>query len=194
MKQNQRRVFAPEELARVAHALPHRVRIQAPLLASRPEVCRRIAEALAQSSLPIKKVTVHVITGSFIVEAPGGKIDTDALLVRFRECVEVEARQFPTAISGPTKVARSVARAFGALNADMRGGLGHRADLTVLLPVFLGTAAVAQIVTAGTVPAPAWFNFSWWAFRSFLTFHKDAAGEDDPPQEPGHDVETPRSP
>jgi len=193
MKQNQRRAFTPEELGWIAHALPHRVRIQAPLLASRPEVCRRMAETLTQS-LPIERVTVNIITGSFIVEARPGNIEMEALLARFRECVAAEVQQFPSTISGPTKVARSVARAFSALNADMRGGLGHRADLTVLLPVFLGTAAVAQLVTAGRVPGPAWFNFTWWAFRSFLTFHKDAGGEDDLAHEPAQNVDAPRNP
>lgn len=196
MKQSQR-AFAPEALAQIIHALPHRVRILAPLLASRTEVCRRIAENLVQSPLPIEKVTVHALTGSIIVEAPPGKIDNDALLGHLRACIEAEVKQFPSTISGPTKVARSVARAFAALNSDVRGGLQHRADLAALLPVFLATLGAAQIVTTGRLPAPAWFNFCWWSFRSFLTFHKDAAGaddDDDPTDEPAQNIDTPRRP
>jgi hypothetical protein len=192
MKRNERRDLPPEALAQIIHALPHRVRILAPLLASRAEVCRRIAENLAQSpSFPIEKITVHVITGSIIVEAPPGTIDTNALLAHLRACIEAEVKQFPVTISGPTRIARSVSRAFSALNADVRGGLHHRADLAALLPVVLATLGAAQIVTTGRVPAPAWFNFCWWSFRSFLTFHKDVADEEDEgPHDAAQNVDT----
>lgn len=196
MKQTPR-AFTPEALAQIIHALPHRVRILAPLLASRTDVCRRVAENLVQSSLPIEKVTVHAVTGSIIVEAPPGKLDNDALLAHLRAAIEAEVKQFPPGNSGPTKFARSVARAFSALNEDVRGGMHHRADLAALLPVFLAMLGAAQIVTTGRVPAPAWFNFCWWSFRSFLTFHKDAAKDDDD-DEPKNDTtpkdDTPRRP
>ncbi len=182
MTQTERRPFSPDDLAQFAHVLPHRVRFQAPVIASRADVCRRIAERLVQSSGAIDKVTVRVVTGSIIVEAPTGQIDADVLLERVRECIEIEAAQFAPTNRGSTKIAQSVARAFAALNADVRGGLRHHADLAALLPVFLATLAVGQIVTTGKLPAPAWFNFCWWSFRAFLTFHKDAATEENKPQ------------
>lgn len=185
MTQTEHRPFTIEDLVQIAHVLPHRVRFQAPLLASRADICRRIAERLAMSPNAIDKVTVRVVTGSIIVEDPHGTLDANVLLVRLRECIQIEAAQFLTATPGSTKIARSVARAFAALNADVRGGLHHRADLAALLPVFLAALAVGQVVTTGRLPAPAWFNFCWWSFRAFLTFHKDAATEENhPPTSP----------
>lgn len=177
MTQTERRPFTIEDLVQIAHVLPHRVRFQAPLLASRAEVCRRIAERLARSTDAIDKVTVRVVTGSIIVENPKGNIDANVLLERLRECIQIEASQFPPTTPGSTKIARSVAHAFAALNADVRSGLHNRADLATLLPIFLATLAVGQVVTTGRLPAPAWFNFCWWSFRAFLTFNKDAATE-----------------
>ncbi|MBK9261003.1 MAG: hypothetical protein IPM54_14490 [Polyangiaceae bacterium] len=176
------RPIAPEELAYVAHVLPHRVRLCAPLVASRADVCRRIAERIIQSAGAADKVTVRVTTGSIIVEAKAGNIDADALLARLRECVSAEAMHLPCAATGPTKIAQSVARAFAALNADVRGGLHHRADLAALMPVLFVTFAFVQIVTTGRLTGPQWFNWCWWSFRSFLTFNKEAA-DDDPTQD-----------
>ena len=185
MTQPERRSFSIEDVVQIAHVLPHRVRFQAPLLASRPDVCRRIAERLAMSPDAIDKITVRVMTGSIIVEDPRGNLDANVLLERLRECIQIEASQFSQTTPGSTKIARSVARAFAALNADVRGGLHHHADLAALLPVFLATLAVGQVVTTGRLPAPAWFNFCWWSFRAFLTFNKDAATEENhPPSSP----------
>jgi hypothetical protein len=194
MTRNARRPFAPDDLAQLAHVSPHRVRLRAPLIASRADVCRRIAENLAQSTNPVDKVTVHVLTGSIIVETSAENVNVDALLARLRECVQAEASQFPPTVSGPTKIGQSVARAFAGLNADVRGGLHHRADLATLLPVFLGTLALGTIVTTGRVPAPAWFNFCWWSFRAFLTFNKDAATEEKSPESPPPNTDVPHPP
>jgi hypothetical protein len=172
------------------------VRLRAPIIASRAEVCRRIAEDLAQSTGAANKVSVNIITGSIIIEAPAGDVDADTLLARLRECVQTEASQFPPKVSGSTKIVRSVARAFAALNADIRGELDHHADLAALFPVILATVGIFKIVTAGELHAPSWYNFCWWSFRAFMTFHKDAAKEPDDaePLSPPTNVDAPDSP
>lgn len=181
MKEKANRNWAPERLAEIAHRLPHRIRLRAPLLAFHDEQCRRMAEHLMQieSTLEnVEKVRVNVMTGSIIVETENGSLDAEPLLARVRAFVELEMKDIPTPPPGPTQFARSVARAFAGLNEDVRGGLRHRADLATLLPIFLSTLALGQIVRTGQLPAPAWFNFCWWSFRAFMTFHKDAAREE----------------
>lgn len=170
--------WTAEDAVRIAHTLPHRVRLLAPVIAAQPEVCQRILERLLQTTESAEKFTVNVITGSIIVENPQGPIDHDKLLARLREYVEEEIRKQPPTDPGPTKIGQSIGRAFAALNADVRGGLRHRADLATLLPVFLATLALGQIFTTGRLPAPAWFNFCWWSFRAFLTFHKNAGAKE----------------
>lgn len=181
MNEKTNRNQAPERLAEIAHRLPRRIRFRAPHLAFHDESCRRMAEHLTQieSALEnVDKVRVNVMTGSIIVETENGSLDAETLLAHVRAFVEMEMKDMPDPPPGPTKFARSVARAFAGLNEDVRGGLRHRADLATLLPIFLGTLAVGQIVRTGRLPAPAWFNFCWWSFRAFMTFHKDAAREE----------------
>lgn len=180
MNDTTNRSWAPERLAEIAHRLPRRIRFRAPLLAFHDEPCRRLAEHLTQS-VPahenVEIVRVNVMTGSIIVETENGSLDAETLLARIRAFVEMEMKNMPASPPGPTQFAHSVARAFAGLNEDVRGGLRHRADLATLLPIFLGTLALGQIVRTGRLPAPAWFNFCWWSFRAFMTFHKDAARE-----------------
>jgi hypothetical protein len=181
MNEKTNRNWAPERLAEIAHRLPRRIRFRAPLLAFRDEPCRRMAKHLTQldsAQENVDKVRVNVMTGSIIVEAENGSLDAETLLAHVREFVEIEMKDVPDRPPGPTQFARSVARAFAGLNEDVRGGLRHRADLATLLPIVLGTLALGQIVRTGRLPAPAWFNFCWWSFRAFMTFHKDATREE----------------
>lgn len=178
------RQWAPERLAAIAHRLPQRIRLRAPLFAFHEERCRRLAEHLAHTDAALEhaeKVEVNVLTGSVIIKTKNGPLDAEALLGRVRSFVEEEMKDCPDAPSGPTKIAHAVTRAFAGLNEDVRGELHHRADLAALLPVFLASLALGQVVTTGRLPAPAWFNFCWWSFRAFLTFHKDAAREEPSP-------------
>ncbi|HRI65690.1 MAG TPA: hypothetical protein PK156_15690 [Polyangium sp.] len=166
------------DFVRIAHVLPQRIRLRAPYLVAQPEVCRRIAERLLQMPDLADKITVNSITGSIVVEDSRGPVDPAKLLLHLQRYVEEEIQTLPKPNAEPTKIAQSVARAFAELNRDVRGGLHHRADLAILLPICLATLALGQIFTAGRLPAPAWFNFCWWAFRAFLTFHKDAKGHE----------------
>jgi len=181
MKKQARRSHSPDDLAWLAHNVPHRVRIRAPFLASRPDVCHRVAEALAKPRTFCGTISVHVLTGSIIIEAPDEPMDADVWLELVREAVKSEMNSVQDGSLGPSKVAQSIAKAFVALNADVRGGLHQRADLAALLPVCLAVLGVGRIVTTGQLPAPAWFNFGWWSFRAFMTFHKNAANVEKEP-------------
>ena len=181
MKKQARRVHSPDDLAWLVHNVPHRVRIRAPFLASRAEVCHRVAEALAKPKTFCGTISVHVLTGSIIIEAPDEPLDADVWLELVRETIKSEMKSVQEGSSGPSKVAQSIARAFAALNADVRGGLHQRADLAALLPVGLAVLGIGRIVTTGQLPAPAWFNLGWWSFRAFMTFHKNAANVEKEP-------------
>jgi Heavy metal associated domain 2 len=174
MKKKQNKPKESSDFAEIVHRLPQRVRVRAPLIASHADACQRVAQRLLHTMDAAEKVSVNLFTGSITIESQQD-LDADVLLEQIRSLVAEEVRQFPDVPSGPTKIAQSVARAFANLNDDVRGGLHHRADLAALLPIFLASMAVGQVVTTGRLPAPAWFNFCWWSFRAFLTFHKNAA-------------------
>ncbi|WP_437838747.1 HMA2 domain-containing protein [Sorangium sp. So ce1153] len=169
----------------VAHALERRVRLRAPALAGHRRACERVAEQLAADP-GCEVVTVRPATGSVIVERLEGALDPERLRGRLAELVN-EARDDeghllgaprPDAHPGPTRVARAVAHAVAAINADVREAMGYRADLGTLLPVVFATAGLAEVGVTRRLPAPAWFNLLWWSLRSFMTFNPGAVSEE----------------
>ncbi|XYI01151.1 HMA2 domain-containing protein [Sorangium sp. So ce1128] len=169
----------------IAHALERRVRLRAPALAGHRRACERVAEQLAADP-GCEVVTVRPATGSVIVERLDGALDPERLRGRLAELVN-DARDDeghllvappPDAHPGPTRVARAVAHAVAAINADVREAMDYRADLGTLLPVVFATAGLAEVGVTRRLPAPAWFNLLWWSLRSFMTFNPGAVSEE----------------
>lgn len=166
-----------EKLAYIAYSSTKRVRLCAPVIASRADVCRTIAQKLAEMPGAHDQVSVRIVSGSIVVQSKEETIDAEALLAQVRELLATNDEIQKKSATGPTKIARIVASAFSMLNDDVRGGLNHRADLAALMPVLLASVAMVQIFTTGRLPIPTWFNLTWWSFRFFLTFNKNAGDE-----------------
>lgn len=185
----------PGDIVRIEHALPHRVRLLAKVLAGHPEACERVARTLAASG-PFARVTVRPLTGSILVEDDRTTLDAAALLERLREPVETERDEqgrFLVSLDlqehpGPTRVARAVVHAMSAINADVGERLEHRADLATLLPVLFAAAGVAELGATGKMPVPNWYNLLWWSMRAFMTFNLRAV-EEEVEDGPQHDRE-----
>jgi hypothetical protein len=169
----------------VAHTLERRVRLRAPALSGHARACERVAEQLALDP-GCEVVTVRPVTGSVIVERSEGELDADRLRARLAELL-AEARgddgrplgaSHPDVHPGPTRVARAVAHAVVAINAEVREAMGHRADLGTLLPVVFATAGLTEVAITRKMPVPAWFNLLWWSLRSFMTFNPGAVLEE----------------
>ncbi|MGK4006120.1 HMA2 domain-containing protein [Sorangium sp. So ce1036] len=169
----------------VAHALERRVRLRAPVLAGHRRACERVAEQLAAEP-GCDVVTVRPATGSVIVERDEGGLDPERLRGRLAELVSASRDEDgrpltaprPGCEPGPTRIARAVAHAFVAINAEVREAMDHRADLGTLLPVFFATAGLTEIGVTRRLPVPAWFNLLWWSLRSFMTFNPAALSEE----------------
>lgn len=169
----------------VAHALERRVRLRAPALSGHASACERVAQQLALEP-GCEVVTVRPITGSVIVERGEGALDADRLRARLAELLgelrDDDGRplgaQPPGGQPGPTRVARAVAHAVVAINAEVREAMDHRADLGTLLPVVFATAGLTEVAITRKLPVPAWFNLLWWSLRSFMTFNPSAVMEE----------------
>jgi hypothetical protein len=174
----------PGDLARIDHALPHRVRLVSKVLAGRPDVCERVAHAFAATD-GFTRITVRPLTGSVLIEDDEATLDPGALLEQLRALIESERDEEgrpvgalgPEPRPGPTRIARAVVRAAVGINADVRERLGQRADLGTLLPVFFAAAGVTELGATGKMPVPSWFNLRWWSMRAFMTFNLDAVEE-----------------
>jgi hypothetical protein len=169
----------------VEHALERRVRLRSPALVGCRGACERIAEELARQP-GCEVVTVRPLTGSVVVERGEGALDPEGLRARLTDLVaralDDEGHPLgappPGGQPGPTRVARAVARAFVAINADVRAAMDDRADLGTILPVVFASAGFAEVGVTGKLPAPAWFNLLWWSLRSFMTFNPGALLEE----------------
>lgn len=169
----------------VAHALERRVRLRAPALVGHHRACEQVAEQLA-AEVGCDVVTVRPVTGAVIVERDEGGLDPEQLRNRLAELVSTlrdeEGRPLTAprlgGEPGPTRIARAVAQAFVAINADVREVMDHRADLGTLLPVFFAAAGLTEIGVTRRLPVPAWFNLLWWSLRSFMTFNPAALSKE----------------
>lgn len=169
----------------IGHALPWRVRLRAPLLAGQRVALERVARALMDAGAGAK-ITARPATGSLIIEDEERTLDPQVLARRLaalladardeegRRLVDLRPEDHP----GPTRIARAVAHAVAAINADIRAALDDRADLGTILPVFFAVAGVSEVAKTRTLPVPAWFNLLWWSLRSFMTFNIRAVEEE----------------
>lgn len=173
------------QIVHVVHALDRRARLRAPALTGHPDAALRVAERLVEEDPRCEVVTINPHTGSILVESQDGKLDPEAIRERLERLIREERDAAgnpltdvrPERHPGPTRVARAVAQAFAAINADVREALDHRADIGTLLPVFFATAGIAEVVVTRKLPVPAWFNLLWWSIRSFMTFNMTAVEE-----------------
>jgi hypothetical protein len=174
-----------DELVKVVHVLPSRVRLRAPPLAGHREACERVAQAIAGEGR-FARVRVRPSTGSIVVEDDDGAIPVEALAEKVRELVAGErdeqgrplAELRPDDHPGPTRVAQAVAHAVAGINADVREALDQRADLGTILPVFFAAAGIAEVARTREMRGPSWFNLLWWSLRSFMTFNIRAVEEE----------------
>ncbi|WP_437592551.1 HMA2 domain-containing protein [Sorangium sp. So ce1000] len=169
----------------LVHALERRVRMRAPALAGHRSVCERIAEQLAADPA-CEVVSVRPITGSVIVERTVGGLEPERLRALLAGLVEEAcdddghriAAPRPEGHPGPTRVARAVAHAFAAINADVREAMDYRADLGTILPVVFAVGGLVEVGATRRLPVPAWFNLLWWSLRWFMTFNPGAVSEE----------------
>lgn len=165
----------------LAHAVPGRVRLRAPLIVGRPAVAERIVAALQREGST--RVTARTMTGSVVVE--GEALDPDRLLERLRALLAAERDERGRPLEaprpqapGPVRIAHTIAHAFLELNGDVRRGLGGDADLGTLLPVVFAGLGFIELARARTLPTPSWFNLLWWSVRSYMIFNPGAVDEE----------------
>jgi hypothetical protein len=178
--------------AQICHALAHRVRVRAPILAGRRALVEQAARALAAAGA-FARVTARPETGSFIVEDPDVSLDAPALARRIEEILrdlrDDEGRPLtpsrPEDHPGPTRIARAVVHAVAGINTDVRAVLDDRADLATILPVLFAAGGLRELAVTGRMTGPSWFNLLWWSLRSFMTFNIRAVEEEVEP-EPDH--------
>jgi hypothetical protein len=164
----------------VLHALPRRVRLRARALVGQRAACERIAEELA-AHIDFDSISVRPITGSIVVVRAAGGLDAADLRRRLAEFVATERGDDGRPLTeerdvgnGNTRIAAAVAFAVRRLNDQVRDALDGEADLQILAPIALAAASVLEPAAKGKLFAPPWSQLAWYAFRSFMSFNREA--------------------
>jgi hypothetical protein len=163
----------------VAHAVPGRVRLKIPRVKENPELARQAQERL--SRVPgIRGVKANPATGSLLILydlamlasvetlGPLGEIfgelfpevAEEEMAAGLQELLETEGEP-PSAGGLP-----------GVLAGLANPGLFRNLNLNLLVPLSLLFLGVRRLTTSKENPFPAWYDYLWFAFSTFVMLNR----------------------
>jgi hypothetical protein len=175
--------MASESLT-IVHASPGRVRLKASQVKGNPSLAQQVQDELRGVS-GVREVRANPLTGSILLLLDKVKmLEPEALAplaaVLGKLFPEIETLELdPGPITGAGEAAPSpggtpmqgLAGSVGALNARIAGLTGG-IDLRLLLPMSLLYLGVRQLLTAKKTPAPAWYDYLWFGFSTFIMLNR----------------------
>jgi hypothetical protein len=168
---------------RVVHAMPGRVRLKVDKVKGDPAFAHQAQAKLAQ--MPgIKKVEAHPLTGSVLVHYDAAALLADGALAALTDgfselfpeigagalTLGLDSMIGHLAAGGAGERPRTATTLIGSLAAinekvaQVTGGL----DLKLLIPMTLLFLGARSLWTAKKAPVPAWYDFLWFGFSSFV--------------------------
>ena len=94
-----------------------------------------------------------------------GDVDTETLEAWFR------AHSNGSTPTSSSTVAGSVTAFFGMLDAKVAQASSGWSDLKALIPLTLFFLGVRSLLVVEKVPLPAWYDYFWFAFGTFIALH-----------------------
>jgi hypothetical protein len=169
---------------RIVHALPGRVRLEAPPVKGNPALAQQVQDKLCGVS-GVREVRANPLTGSILLLLDMMKMLEPEAPAPLAEALgelfpEIEALELATGIiTGAGEAAacpwgtpvEGLAGSVSALNTRIAGLTGG-IDLRLLLPLSLLYLGVRQLVTAKEAPMPAWYDYLWFGFSTFIMLNR----------------------
>jgi copper chaperone CopZ len=168
---------------RIMSAIPGRVRAKLEALKRNDELAGTAKDALAAIE-GVRSVEINTVTGSALVEYDPDTLDSlepvlDAAeetgLITEETRMEIIQRalegSFAPGDSDDTPLARGVKDMFSRMNQSVGDATGGVVDGRVLIPLALVVIGGAKLLTTGPGRMPAWYDYFWYAFRTFKAFH-----------------------
>jgi hypothetical protein len=171
------------EDVRVVHAIPGRIRLKVSELKDNPTLAVAVQDRL--SSVPaVDLVETNPVTGSVLVVYDVDEVASFDSVHAFSEVLTplfpaLDVGQIQARLSRPANGSRSespfaldkkISGLFGSLNVGVGKVMGGT-DLKVLLPVTLFCLGIRGLVASEKLPFPAWYDFLWFAFGTFLALN-----------------------
>lgn len=157
--------------ARVAHAIPGRLRVRFPPGEVDPALLAALQARLSQRP-GVRCARYNPASGSVVVEYDPGALP-EAVLI---DALPVAARPAASERTAPvpsTPAARAVSRGWWEANAALARASGGRMDLTLLLPLALALLAARQLFLLGELGAAPWHALLWYSYNIFYQFHPE---------------------
>ncbi|HYU18665.1 MAG TPA: cation transporter [Chloroflexota bacterium] len=174
--------------ARVAHAVPGRVRIKLDRDALTNGFGAELRSGLA--AIPgVEEVQVAELTGSVLIRYDPERLDLNRLVERVRAArllaVDDPGEDPYAAKAVPASLtAQRIQRAFHEVDVRLSELTQGRWDLRSVVPVSFGLLAVREIVrNYGQLGFAPWYVLAWYAFDSFWKLNQD--------RKPGSDLYEP---
>ena len=180
------------EQVKVVHALPGRVRLKVRELKENPALAGAVQKRLAgirgvqlvdANSLTGSVLVTYFAEGSEVLEAICGALSPlfPALNVeQFQAEMTAFQAQLRPSTNGSSgeriQLDRSISGFFGSLNSGVGGATGG-VDLKVLLPLGLVFLGFRSLIFSERLAVPAWYDFFWFAFGTYLALNTDAGAE-----------------
>ena len=189
----------------ILHAIPGRLRVKVGLLKNNPALADECQGRLARLQMVQRVVVNPVTGSVLITYDPhlleavrAGDMsafdDMDVLksLKEFRalghllgishqdvdrDVLEDWLRVHPNGSqpAASTTVAGAVETPFSMLNAQIAQASNGWGDLQVLVPLSLFFLGVRSLLLVETLPFPAWYDYFWFAFGTFIALHPGSA-------------------
>lgn len=183
----------------VVHAVPGRVRLRVDRVRGNPALAQKAQEKLGR--LPgIKEVEAKPQTGSVLIYydvagllAEGALAAlTDGFSELFPEMgaaatnLGIESLIGGLAAGETTRSSTSLVKSLEAINAEVTritGGL----DLKLLIPMTLLSLGVRSLWTSKELAVPAWYDYLWFAFSTFVMLNRGTADTMEEESAPGEE-------
>jgi hypothetical protein len=179
-------------------AIPGRIRVKVTRVKDNPALANELQRQLAQMRI-VQQAAANPLTGSVLVtydphllESLNSSDLVDAhMLESMREFLALaellgirpeggdtlpledwfRAHSNGANPAAATTAAGAVQAFFGTLNTKVAQASRGWSDLKILLPLVLFFLGVRSMLLAEKVPFPAWYDYFWFAFGTFMALH-----------------------
>jgi hypothetical protein len=181
----------------VAHALPGRVRLKIARVKENPELARQAQARLSQ--VPgIQGVEANPATGSLLILYDLAMLTSVETLGPLGEIFgelfpEVAVEELAAGLQELMETgaeAQTTGSLLGVLPSAANPGLFRNLNLNLLLPLSLLFLGVRRLTTSKENPFPAWYDYLWFAFSTFVMLNRRWVEGERPEPAPvpgGHD-------
>jgi len=188
----------------ILHAIPGRIRVKIHRVKDNPAFAHELQRKLANIRV-VQQATVNPLTGSVLVTYDprllksldafdGGDaplLESMHELLALGELLGIRPENADTLAledwfqahnndaksASSSTIAGAVQAFFGTLNTTVSQASGGWGDLQALIPLALFFLGVRSLLLAERLPFPAWYDYFWFAFGTFMVLHPRTAAK-----------------